>query len=91
MSGFWKAIGTAAWKKVPRKYKVAPDITKVKTKSTDLIDKSSSKLKGTIKLWGDRTVDRMTETAASLGRATQKLKGEKITKSGISKGKDIKK
>jgi len=28
MSGFWKAIGTAAWKKVPRKYKVAPDITK---------------------------------------------------------------
>ena len=43
-----------------------------------------------MKLWGDKTVDRMTETAASLGRATQKLKGEKITKSGISKGKDIK-
>ena len=29
MSGFWKAVGTAAWKKVPRKFKVSGTTTSV--------------------------------------------------------------
>ena len=37
------------------------------------------------------SIHKMDETSAGLRQLTQKLKGEKQTKSGISKGKDMKK
>ena len=36
------------------------------------------------------SIHKMDETSAGLRQLTQKLKGEKQTKSGVSKGKDIK-
>ena len=42
------------------------------------------------KNWG-KTIEKFDETSKKLKRTLQKMKGEKVTKSGISKGKDIKK
>ena len=37
------------------------------------------------------SIHKMDDTSRGLRQLNQKLKGEKITKSGVSKGKDIKK
>ncbi len=42
------------------------------------------------KSWG-KTVEKIDETSKQVRQALQKLKGEKVTESGVSKGKDIKK
>ena len=51
------------------------------------IKKDSGKFK---KSWG-KTVEKIDETSKEIRKNLQKLKGEKVTESGVSKGKDIKK
>ena len=51
------------------------------------IKKDAGKFK---KNWG-KTIEKFDETSKKLKRTLQKMKGEKVTESGISKGKDIKK
>ena len=51
------------------------------------IKKDAGKFK---KSWG-KTVEKIDETSKKLRQQIQKIKGEKVTESGVSKGKDIKK
>jgi len=51
------------------------------------IKKDSGKFK---KSWG-KTVEKIDETSKEIRKNLQKLKGEKVTESGVSKGKDLKK
>ena len=51
------------------------------------IKKDTGKFK---KSWG-KTVEKIDETSKQLRQQIQKIKGEKVTESGVSKGKDIKK
>jgi hypothetical protein len=51
------------------------------------IKKDSGKFK---KSWG-KTVEKIDETSKEIRKKLQKIKGEKVTESGVSKGKDIKK
>ena len=50
------------------------------------IKKDTGKFK---KSWG-KTVEEINETSKKLRQQIQKIKGEKVTESGVSKGKDIK-
>ena len=52
MSGFWKAVGTAAWKKVPRKFKVSGTTTSVPANVGSL--KSTKKFKESL----EKTIDK---------------------------------
>jgi len=51
------------------------------------IKKDAGKFK---KSWG-KTVEKIDETSKKLRQQIQKIKGEKVTESGVSKGKDLKK
>ena len=51
------------------------------------IKKDSGKFK---KSWV-KTVEKIDETSKKLRQQIQKIKGEKVTESGVSKGKDLKK
>jgi len=77
---------------------------KQRTTGTEVITKIKPKLtKGeSTKVWGDKlsrsfkkklddSTEGMDKVLISANKILQKVKGEKITKSGISKGKDIKK
>jgi hypothetical protein len=50
------------------------------------IKKDTGKFK---KSWG-KTVEKIDETSKKIRQKLQKIKGEKVTESGVSKGKDIK-
>ena len=50
------------------------------------IKKDAGKFK---KSWG-KTVEKIDETSKKIRQKLQKIKGEKVTESGVSKGKDIK-
>ena len=51
------------------------------------IKKDSGKFK---KSWG-KTVEKIDETSKKIRQSIQKIKGEKVTESGVSKGMDLKK
>ena len=72
----------------PFKYK-SPK-TKSEKESRDL-KVSLKKGSGKFKMSYMPSIHKMDDTSRGLRQLNQKLKGEKITKSGVSKGKDIKK
>ena len=72
----------------PFKYK--PSKTKSEKESRDF-KISLKKRSGEFKRSYMPSIHKMDDTSRGLRQLNQKLKGEKITKSGVSKGKDIKK
>ena len=102
MSGFWKAVGSAG-KKIFKGGKQKTSGTEVVNPFTFKVSKSEGekyirKFKIDIKKdagkfkksWG-KTVEKIDETSKELRKKLQEIKGEKVTKSGVSKGGDIKK
>tara|TARA_R100000458_G_scaffold6686_1_gene5319 strand:- start:188 stop:481 length:294 start_codon:yes stop_codon:yes gene_type:complete len=97
MSGYVKA-GFSFLKNLG-KSKVSPTIKSVKPsvgktkfqKELSNIKKEGKKTRGKIKKDHIKTMAPLEKAHSDLRQTLQKLKGEKITKSGISKGKDIKK
>ena len=84
--GFAKWVATKGGKKV---YETITKITPTPTKGESIKvwgKKLSGKFKKDLKQPGESIDKVLTQTKQLL----QKVKGEKITKSGISKGKDIK-
>ena len=84
--GGQKTTGT----EVVNPFKFTPSKTegeKYLKKFTIDIKKDSGKFK---KSWG-KTVEKIDETSKEIRKKIQKIKGEKVTESGVSKGKDIKK
>ena len=87
----WKdKVASKVWGAVMGKGKVSPDIKSFKPKLT----KGES-----TKVWGQKlrgkfkkasTYEGVEKVLTSTNRLLQKVKGEKVTKSGISKGKDLK-
>jgi len=70
-------------------FKFKPSKTKSEKELRDL-NVSLKKRSGEFKRSYMPSIHKMDETSAGLRRLGQKLKGEKQTKSGVSKGKDIK-
>ena len=75
------------------KSKTSPTITSVKPNKSDKASKHKvhlAKIPGKVNnKWKEDMVD-LDEFGSSVKRMTQKIKGEKPTKSGVSKGKDLK-
>tara|TARA_R100000008_G_scaffold61591_1_gene38921 strand:- start:78 stop:377 length:300 start_codon:yes stop_codon:yes gene_type:complete len=93
--GAWQ-VGKAVLKKqkttgqTVNPFKFTPSKTKGEKQLRKLnvdLKKDTGKFK---KSWG-KTVEKIDETSKQVRQALQKLKGEKVTESGVSKGKDIKK
>ena len=87
MSSFFKYF-------IPKpKPKISPTITSVKPNKSDKTSKHKvelAKIPGqTANRW-KKSMDDLDETGKTIRRFTQKLKKEKVTESGISKGKDLK-
>ena len=75
------------------KPKTSPTITSVKPNKSDKISKHKvdlAKIPGKVKNKWEKDMVDLDEIGSSVKRLTQKLKGEKPTKSGVSKGKDLK-
>ena len=73
--------------------KVLETITKIKPKLTkgESTKVWGQKLRGKFKKKLEESTKNVDKIFTQSGQLLQKVKGEKITKSGISKGKDIKK
>ena len=73
--------------------KKSKDITSVKANKSDKMSKHKvdlAKIPGqTANRW-KKSMDDLDETGKKVRQLTQKIKGEKKTESGISKGKDLK-
>ena len=92
----WK-VGKEAFKKqkttgteVVNPFKFTPSKTEGEKQLRKLnvdLKKDTGKFK---KSWG-KTVEKIDETSKEIRKKIQKIKGEKVTESGVSKGKDIKK
>ena len=85
--------GRAISKLLKPKPKTSPTITSVKPNKSDKISKHKvdlAKIPGeTANRW-KKNMDDLDETGKVIRKFTQKLKNEKKTDSGISKGKDLK-
>ena len=85
--------GRAISKLLKPKKKTSPTITSVKPNKSDKVSEHKvdlAKIPGeTANRWKKDMVD-LDEIGSSVKRMTQKIKGEKPTKSGVSKGKDLK-
>ena len=103
MSVFWKTVTAGAKTKTGQKIISALTGGKQKTTGTEVITKFKPKpTKGeSTKVWGHKlrgkfkkSMEKSSEDIDKIlthsGQLLQKVKGEKITKSGFSKGKDIK-
>ena len=98
MSKYFKAYekGKAAWKaltskKSPTITKVKPSVGKTKfQKDISKIKKEGRTSVGKIKKAHVETMSTLEKAHSTLRQVTQKMKGEPVTKSGISKGKDLK-
>ena len=91
-----KGLGKAyevAKKLFKPKQKTSPTISSVTANKSDKASKHKvdlAKIPGRVNnKWKKDMVD-LDEIGSSVKRMTQKLKGEKPTKSGVSKGKDLK-
>ena len=88
-----KGMGVVLKKIFKPKKKTSPTITFVKPNKSDKASKHKvnlAKIPGRVNnKWKKDMVD-LDEIGSSVKRMTQKLKGEKPTKSGVSKGKDLK-
>jgi len=71
-------------------FKFKPSKTKSEKESRDF-KISLKKRSGEFKRSYMPSIHKLDDTSRGLRQLNQKLKGEKITKSGVSKGKDIKK
>ena len=85
--------GRAISKLLKPKKKTSPTITSVKPNKSDKASKHKidlAKIPGeTANRW-KKGMDELDETGKKIRQLTQKLKNEKKTESGISKGKDLK-
>ena len=85
--------GRAISKLLKPKPKISPTITSVKPNLSDKVSKHKvdlAKIPGeTANRW-KKGMDELDETGKKIRQLTQKLKNEKKTESGISKGKDLK-
>ena len=69
---------------------VAPKVNKSKiTKATDDVKLTALKARGQMKKQSQDFDAEINKVKSKLGQTMQKLKGEKVTKSGVSKGKDL--
>ena len=85
--------GRAISKLLKPKKKTSPTITSVKPNKSDKVSEHKvdlAKIPGeTANRW-KKGMDELDETGKKIRQLTQKLKNEKKTESGISKGKDLK-
>ena len=95
--GIIKAVGQKIGSLIKGKGKVSPDIKSVKpifpkTKMSQALRDvkiTALKTKGSIKK-GSQDLDRdIQKVKSKIGQTMQKLKGEPVTESGVSKGKDL--
>ena len=71
---------------------IKPNVGKSKLKkSVDDVKLQGKKMKGKMKRSFQKMEEDIDPARIKLRQTTQKLAGEKVTKSGISKGKDLKK
>ena len=97
--GIIKAVGQKIGSLIKGKGKVSPTITKVTPavgkskikKAVDDVKLSALKARGQMKKQSQDFDAEINKVKAKLGQTTQKLVGEPVTKSGVSKGKDMKK
>ena len=93
MTLFTKGMGAVLKTIFKPKPKTSPTITSVKPNKSDKISKHKvdlAKIPGeTANRW-KKGMDELDETGKKIRQLTQKLKNEKKTESGISKGKDLK-
>ena len=88
-----KGMGVVLKKIFKPKKKTSPTITSVKPNKSDKLSKHKvdlAKIPGqTANRW-KKSMDDLDETGKVVRRFTQKVKKEKVTESGISKGKNLK-
>ena len=96
MSGYFnigKNVGKKVLEYLKPKPRTSPTITSVKPNKSDKTSKHKvdlAKIPGqTANRW-KKNMDDLDETGKVVRRFTQKVKKEKATESGISKGKDLK-
>ena len=85
--------GRAISKLLKPKKKTSPTITSVKPNKSDKMSKHKvdlAKIPGATANRWKKSMDDLDETGKVVRKFTQKLKKEKATESGISKGKDLK-
>jgi len=71
---------------------IKPNVGKSKLqKAVDNVKLKGTKMKGNMKRSFQKMEEDIDPARIKLRQTTQKLAGEKVTKSGISKGKDLKK
>ena len=90
----WKdKVASKVWGAVMGKGKVSPDIKSVKPKLTkgESTKVWGQKLRGKFKKKLDESTEDIDKVLTSTNKLLQKVEGKPITKSGFSKGKDIKK
>ena len=92
----WKdKVASKVWGAVMGKQKTTGTevITKIKPKPTkgESTEVWGQKLRGPFKKTSAEIEENLNKVLTSTNKLLQKVKGEKITKSGFSKGKDIKK
>ena len=90
----WKdKVASKVWGAVMGKGKVSPDIKSVKPKPTkgESTKVWGQKLRGKFKKKLDESTEDIDKVLTSTNKLLQKVEGKPITKSGFSKGKDIKK
>ena len=92
MSKYFKAFNFFKSKVSPTIKSVKPSVGKTELKKTvSDIKKQGRKSVGKIKKAHVETMSTLEKAHSNLRQVNQTLKGEPVTKSGISKGKDIKK
>ena len=92
MSKYFKAFNFFKGKVSPTIKSVKPSVGQTKIqKELSNIKKEGRKLVGKIKKDHMKTMAPLEKAHSNLRQTIQKIKGEPTTKSGISKGKDIKK
>ena len=97
--GIIKAVGKKIGSLIKGKGKVSPTIKSVKPnvgksklqKALSDVNITALKTKGQMKKGSQDFDAELNKVKSKLGQTTQKLVGEPVTKSGVSKGKDMKK
>jgi hypothetical protein len=90
----WKdKVASKVWGAVMGKGKVSPDIKSVKPKLTkgESTKVWGQKLRGKFKKKLDESTEDIDKVLTSTNKLLQKVESKPITKSGFSKGKDLKK
>ena len=90
----WKdKVASKVWGAVMGKGKVSPDIKSVKPKLTkgESTKVWGQKLRGPFKKTTAEIEENLNKVLTSTNKLIQKVEGKPITKSGFSKGKDLKK